>query len=149
MQPKRTKVLRKGAITEINEKDMQRGDISFGFQETDIHHSVDQAPLPGTSRVKVIAIGPYTTYGVRYKGSFLRVPQWVVLDDGRALSFNRMFKGDGTAEVEQGEFIFPGGVVYHPTRKTPIMESAERESRTALYAAKAGILAADHLPVLN
>jgi hypothetical protein len=139
MQPKRTKVLRKGQIMEVGQNALQNGDVTFGIHETEKEATVSAPPLPGTARVKVLAIGPFTNFSLRYQGTTIRVPEWVVLDDGRALRFNRLFRNDGTADVEQGEFILPGGAVYQPCSKTPFMEGAERESRTALAAAKLGI----------
>lgn len=145
-----TKVLRKGHMQTINTKDLQHGDIQFHTQDTEREHdsAVKEAPLPGTKRVQVIAIGPYTQHALKFKGTMIRVPQWVVMEDGRALKFNRLFNKNGTADLDPGEFVFPGGAVFRPCTKTPLMESAERESRTALYAAKAGIFTAD-APVLH
>ncbi|CAB4137008.1 hypothetical protein UFOVP315_41 [uncultured Caudovirales phage] len=140
MSNKPTKVLRGGKIQTIREKDMQRGDITAQIVETERSIESSKAPpLPGTRRVKVLAIGPYTLHGVKVNNQWVRVPQWVVLDDGRALNFSRMFDADGTADVGQGEVIFPGGAVFVPCPKTAPMETAERESRNTLALNKMGL----------
>lgn len=144
-----TKVLRKGKIQQVGEKDLQRGDIQFGMVETEKDIAAKEAPLPGTRRVQVLAIGPFTRYALKFQGQMIRVPEWVVMDDGRALKFHRLFKNNGTADVEAGEFIFPGGAVYQPCPKTDAMVRAERESRTMLAAAKMGIVAPPQSHVLN
>lgn len=143
MQPKRTTVLRKGQLMQVGEKALQHSDVTFGVHETAQEATVSAPPLPGTARIKVLAIGPLTNHGLRYQGTIIRVPQWVVLEDGRAARFNRLFRNDGTADVAHGEFILPGGAVYQPCTKTAAMEVAERESRTALAAAKLGIQVAN------
>lgn len=143
------KVLRKGKITQVANKDLQRGDIQFGMVETERSISAKEAPLPGTRRVEVMAIGPFTRFALKFQGQMMRVPEWVVMSDGRALKFHRLFKNDGTADVEPGEFIFPGGAVFQPCPKTDTMERAERESRTMLAAARLGIVAPPQSTVLQ
>lgn len=146
-----TKVLRKGKIQQVREKDLQRGDIQFGVVETEKEINVKDSSIPGTRRVRVIAIGPFTRHALKSGKQMIRVPEWVVMDDGRSLKFHRLFHPNGTADVAPGEFVFPGGAVFRPCEKTAAMERAERESRSYLAAAKMGIVPVGDgpMPVLN
>ena len=114
---KPTKVLRKGRMQLVGEKDIERGDLQFQSVETEKEISVKDVTLPGTRKVAVLAIGPFTIYAVRFNGNNMRVPQWLVLTNGQALKFHRVFRGP-VEEVEPGEWVFPGGAVFRPCPKT-------------------------------
>lgn len=144
-----TKVLSKGKIKQVNEKDLQRGDIQFGVVETEKEINVSESSIPGTRRVRVIAIGPFTRHTLKHGKQMIRVPEWVVMDDGRGLKFHRLFHPNGTADVAPGEFVFPGGAVFRPCEKTATMERAERESRSHLAAARLGLVGVTDNTVLN
>lgn len=134
-----TKVIRGGKVQTIQEKDMQRGDMQVKAVDTDVEVlSKDHLPA-GTRRVSVIAIGPWTPHAVRSDGKTLRVPQWVVMDDGRAFAFHRIFHS-AVGDVYPGEMVFPGGAVFQPCNKTQTMMLAEQESRLALRAAQFGLV---------
>lgn len=144
-----TKVVRKGHLQTIDKKDLKHGDLQFETVETEKEVNVGSAPLPGTKRVSVLAIGPYTNHAVKANGRMLPVPQWVVLTDGRALKFHRLFNKDGTADVDQGEVIFPGGAVFRPCEKTAAMQRAERENNSHLTAARLGLVGVTDGTVLH